>query len=210
MDFVPIPAGTHELGWRFTADLPSNVTESLSGFLSQDDLVGKMSIHRRVALPGFDIAVEAVSLADIVGDPYELDEEVSTIAGLCDLIDARLHDMGWRLPTEDEFEAACGGSLFPWGMKVPDGIPYEAETTFEAHRGPNAFGLVLNADPYQVEVVRHALKMGDGGCSICGGDPWPMAWLSLSPRFRLLDDDVADCFTEILEEAWLRPVRLHP
>ena len=34
-----------------------------------------------------------------------------------------------------------------------------------------------------------------------------LAWLTLSPSFRLLDDDVADCFVETLETCFVRPVR---
>jgi hypothetical protein len=49
-------------------------------------------------------------------------------------------------------------------------------------------------------------EFGVGGAAICGGEPWPLAWLALAP-FRLADADVADCFCETLEEAVIRVVR---
>jgi hypothetical protein len=52
------------------------------------------------------------------------------------------------------------------------------------------------------------MKLGDGGEAICGGYPWPAAWLALAPSFRMLDDDVAPAFHEFLEGTYIRPVRL--
>jgi hypothetical protein len=159
-----------------------------------------------VTLPEFEIATTVVPLCDLLGDPYEL--ELATIEDLCDLLDKVLRPGGLRIATEDELEAAAGGSLFPWGQEVPDGIPYGAQTSFVRHRQPNAFGLTLNNNPYKVEVCRTVLKFGDGGCAICGAEPWPIAWLTLSPSYRLTTDDIAEFFPETLEEAYVRPVKL--
>jgi hypothetical protein len=206
MSFVTIPAATYELGWRFSGSLPSGALDDVSSLISLDDLTARFSTHRKVALAAFEVAARSITLQSVLGDPHEL-EDVATIEGLCALIDARLACDNWRLPTEDELEAAAGGALFAWGMKLPDGIPYGAKTSFVGHKKPNSFGLTLNSDPYQVEICRHALKFGDGGSSICGDDPWPLAWLSLSPSFRLGDDDIAECFLETLETAHIRPVK---
>ena len=54
---------------------------------------------------------------------------------------------------------------------------------------------------------RCALKLGDGGEAVCGSYPWPVAWLSLSPSYRLAGDEVDDLLTEFLEEAIVRPVK---
>lgn len=207
MTFITIPAATYELGWRFTDSLPEQVVQALSDFLPLTGATPWRSAHRKVVLAEFEIAAEAFSLEELIGDPYDLDESICSIETLCDFVDERLAEEGLRLPSEDEFEAACGGSLFAWGMTVPDGVPYGSETSFEEHRKPNANGLTFNSNPYEPELARHALKLGDGGCSICGGYPWPVAWFSLSPCFHLLDDDIGECFIETLEEVFLRPVK---
>jgi hypothetical protein len=129
---------------------------------------------------------------------------------VCAHVEQRLAIDGLRVPTEDELEAAAGGSLFPWGTTIPEGIPYGNETTFVDHHRPQASGLVLNDDPYRMELTRCALKLGDGGAAICGDDRWPMAWLALSPSFRLTDADMVDCFPETLEATFVRPVKLRP
>jgi hypothetical protein len=207
MSFVTIPAATYELGWRFSDRLPERAADGLSGFLRLTGPMPWSSKRRKVALAEFKIAAEAVSIAELIGNPYDLDDNVSTIEGLGNLVDERLAVNGLRLPSEDEFEAACGGSLFAWGMTIPDGVPYGSRTSFEDHRKPNAYGLTLNSNPYRTELVRCALKLGDGGCSICGGYPWPVAWFALSPCFHLLDEDIEDCFCETLEETFIRPIK---
>lgn len=98
---------------------------------------------------------------------------------------ARLASEGFRLPTSDEWEVACGGgatTLFRWGDHAPcdryptDLSPAEAEwrrqwvlsagtlarppegfvSDFDAHRQPNGFGLRIASDPYKNEVVAEA------------------------------------------------------
>jgi hypothetical protein len=208
MDSIAVPAGTYDLGWRYTDRLPQRVADSLReiGMLAAE--MPWFSPMRRVTLPAFEVAREAIPIGDLIGDAYDLDPAVNTLQALCDLVDARLARDGRRLPTEDELEAACGGELFAWGMTVPDGLPMPGETSFDGHTKPNARGLKLNGNPYRVELVRHALKLGDGGRSICGGEAWPLAWFALAPCFRLRDEDMADCFVETLEEAYVRPVRV--
>ena len=97
--------------------------------------------------------------------------------------------------------------MFHWGDDIPDGFPHGSDTSFRRHLATNARGLVLNSDPYRIEIARAAFKLGDGGESICGGYPWPIAWLALSPSFRLVGDAVEELLAEFLEEARLRPVR---
>jgi hypothetical protein len=205
LKLVPIPAATHELGWRFSLPKRPRADPDVASLI--DEYIAKCSPHRHVDLPSFEIARNPIPLADLTGDPYDLPEEVETLVDLCDFVDERLAAEGLRLPSEDELEASVGGSLFAWGMKIPDGIPYEDQTPFKGHRARTASGLQLLGDPYKVELTRHALKLGDGGSAICGGEPWPAPWLALSPSFRLTDEDIADCFIETLEECYVRPVR---
>jgi hypothetical protein len=204
--FATVPAGTYELGWRFDESLPAEARKAITEVTSFAAVRSRFSKRRKAKLSSFAIATTAVAFEDLLGDPDEIDG-IGSIKKVCAHIDERLAADGLRLPTEDELEAAAGGSLFPWGMQVPPGVPYGRETSFAAHKKPNAMGLKLNHDPYKVEVCRHALKLGDGGSAICGDEPWPMAWLALSPAFRLKDSDVADCLPETLAMSLIRPVR---
>lgn len=194
-----IPANTHELGWK---PIPPRDWGAAGEFVLS--MARRTSPTRRVELPNFEIARRPFPLEDLLGSPYDLD--VSSLGELCDLVDSELLPFGWRLPTEDELEAAAGDQLFPWGNEIPDGLPYDRETFFGAHKQPNKYGLSFLANPYRMELSRTALKFGDGGCSICGYDPWPIAWLALSIPFRMVDSDIDGVFSETLEECYVRPV----
>lgn len=94
----------------------------------------------------------------------------------------RLARAGFRFPTSDEWEYACGAgarTLFRWGDHVPcdryptDISPEEAEwrrrwvlsrgrlkrppggfqSDWDLHRRPNAFGISIASDPYKYELV---------------------------------------------------------
>jgi len=71
---------------------------------------------------------------------------------------------------------------------------------------PNERGLFLNADTYSVEITRTALKLGDGGESVCGGYEWPIPWLSFCPAYRVPSCLLNDNLFEYLETARVRPV----
>lgn len=95
---------------------------------------------------------------------------------------ARLAATGFRFPTSDEWEYACGAgapTLFRWGDHVPcdryptDVSPAEAAwrrqwalsggklerpaegftSDWDYHRQPNAFGLLIASNPYKYELV---------------------------------------------------------
>lgn len=209
MEFASIPSGSYELGWRYSHLVTDDMAEGLAWIGWSEGRSPRLSESRTATLSQFDIATHATPISELIGNPYEIDESVASLSDLCNLVDDLLRNDGLRLPTEDELEAACGGgSLFPWGNDIPDGIPYGSQTTFTHHESPLPTGLVLLSNPYNVELVRCAMKLGDGGEAICGGYPWPAAWLALSPSFRMLDDDVEPAFHELLEETYIRPVRL--
>ncbi|MDR2905925.1 MAG: formylglycine-generating enzyme family protein [Helicobacteraceae bacterium] len=110
---------------------------------------------------------------------------------------ARIHENGFSLPTEDEWEYLCGGgsrTLFRWGdsfdyaMKLyrfkaeneDSNAPYTLEL-------PNQFGLSIAYDPYKQEVVEKSeyfLKGGDGGYNICGGAGIAIGYLPTATYFR--------------------------
>ncbi len=206
--FLHVPAGDYALGLDVHS-LPPHVVSELDAFIRIEEVAQRYSPPRRAALASFDIASEAVlaeSFLDLDGD--EAFDRATTLAMVCDAIDARLLPLGLRLPTEDEFEALAGPARFPWGDELPTGIPYGDETTFEAHRVPRADGFVFNHDPYRWELTRSALKAGDGGEAICGGYPSPFAWLPLARAHRLTGEEHGSLAPEFMETCLLRPVRL--
>ena len=208
MEFVSIPGGNYELGWRFDASLPQDVKQALQSFMPMDELLTRFSPARTVTLPSFEIATTALDAEDLLG---ELDDddfgELLDLADVCNKLDELLEPRGLRVPSEDELEAACGGRLFTWGDEWPGGIPYGDKTDFGKHREPTALGLFVDGDTYVCEVARLAMKLGDGGEAVCGGYPWPVPWLALSPSHRLAGDAVDDLLFEFLEGARVRPVK---
>ncbi len=56
---------------------------------------------------------------------------------------------------------------------------------WDYHRQPNAFGLSIASDPYKSELVAEAgtTRGGDGGCAICGGAGFFVAWLILATSY---------------------------
>ena len=208
MSYVRVRGGTLELGWRHSGALTEAARQAIEDFAPPDELFEKrFSPARRSHLDPFEIASHAtLTVEELLGDVYELD--IDTLDDVCDACDAVLAQRSLRLPTEDELEAAFAGTLFPWGDLIPEGIPFGDGTTFRGQREPNPSGLVLLGDPYKTELTRTALKLGDGGEAICGGYPWPMAWLPACPAFRISAREAEETLFEYLETAHLRPVRL--
>ena len=124
-------------------------------------------------------------------------------------VSAGSHRLGWRFTPDLPTKAA---------KAITDFIPHDQFfQRFSVDRTVDlpAFAIAttpiavaeLLADPYKVETVHHAFKLGDGGEAICGAYPWPITWLSLSPSWSLGNHDVQDCFLEFIEGAFVRPVR---
>jgi hypothetical protein len=116
---------------------------------------------------------------------------------------------GWRLPTNDEWEAAAragSDTLFGWGDEWPDGAPWGNETKWNRHREPNALGLRFGDNPYQPEIVDEVewLRHGDGGSALCGGRPAPEAWYTFAHAFQYPRTLWEDVVVETYEEARIR------
>lgn len=106
------------------------------------------------------------------------------------LIARQVAEQGFRLPTPDEWEHACSGGsrhFFRWGARWPNHINiYDACDEPELGRR-NAFGLLMNANPYHKEVVSSPdqLRGGDGGELVCGGAPDFASWLTAMSSYVL-------------------------
>jgi hypothetical protein len=205
--FIDLSPEIVVLGWRFDDVIPEDVVRAIEAYLGPDFRSALFSPQRTQAIKPFSLAVEAVHWAELV-DNVPFVEEASSLNEICSRINAELQSKGLRLPTEDEFEAAIGGSLFAWGDFIPEGIPYRGRNTVTMHQQLTATGLRFNHDTYSNELVDGYFKMGDGGVSLCGGEPWPMPWLCLSPSFRVPLEMCLDCLPEFLETTVLRPVRI--
>ena len=118
-----------------------------------------------------------------------------------------LRSTGFRFPTSDEWEFACGcgkPTLFRWGDHAPcDRYPIEFGTKrvksaggtetpkerfshdWDLHVKPNGFGLSIASNPYFLELVAEigTTRGGDGGCTLCGGYGFFVGWLTLATAY---------------------------
>ncbi|MBK7396220.1 MAG: SUMF1/EgtB/PvdO family nonheme iron enzyme [Myxococcales bacterium] len=146
----------------------------------REQLFAETSPRRRVTLAPFLVAETA---------------ETHGASSTADAIGSLLSAEGFRLPTEDEWEYACGAgrdTFFKWGDHLPceawppgnDPPPGEAEFADAAR--PNAFGLVIAHDPYAWEYCDQpgVLRGGDGGEAWCGGEGSLAIWRTLGTSYR--------------------------
>lgn len=196
----PLLIGTRasEVGWQSVpADDPevsAIVRENLRGRDSGEVLVFQGGTSLRVSR-----SIEGVIRAER--------EHSRTHAAL----NAELSRSGFRFPTSDECEYACGAgasTLFRWGDHAPcdrypiDGRLDEEEHGDDAARGqeaqtgrfaanwnlhvrPNAFGIYIASNPYFCELVAepNITRGGDGGGMICWGAGFFIGWLTLATAY---------------------------
>ncbi len=207
-ELVDVPGGNYELGWRHDKLLPAKAIETLEHFTQPKDFRSfYFSPPRKVTIAPFKIATTTITWEDLVDWEVEsFYEEANTVIEFSVMLNEYLAQYKCRLPTEDEFEIACGGSLFPWGDELPKGIPHQGYTSFTKHTLPSTYGLHLDPDTYTMELTFGQLKYGDGGESVCGDYPWPVPWLSFCPAYRINEALFKEAFWEFLEDAQIRVV----
>lgn len=187
-----------------SADAKTSLTDY---FRDSDFRLELFSPPRDVVIKPFSISAEPVPWTDLCDDHEKVEDEDS-LSAVCSELNAQLAPQGLRLPTEDELEVALGGGLFAWGDTIPDGTPHLHHAEFTGLTQPNKHGISFNLDTYSTVLVDGHLKMGDGGVTVCGGEPWPMAWLTLSPAYRVSVDMYESCLCEYLEGMLIHPVRV--
>ena len=117
---------------------------------------------------------------EFTDDEAELDDDERTAAA-----SARLARDGFRVPTADEWEHFCAAgsrTLWRWGNTT--------HLWGKLARRPNAFGLIIADNPYNVELVENmtGFRGGDGGTAMCGGYGEFATVLPLASAYRMPPD----------------------
>jgi hypothetical protein len=148
------------------------------GFPPADEYLTSALSPRRVAA-SCPLLVRTVTEVRKAGD----DDDELSFDDRCGQIVAELAADGFRMPTGDEWEYFCAAGtrrLRWWGTENR----YQSEA-------PNAFGLVIAADPYEPELVDdgRGFRGGDGGTAMCGGYGSFLSWLTLTAPFRMSSEE---------------------
>jgi hypothetical protein len=109
---------------------------------------------------------------------------------------ALLAEEGFRLPSSDEWEYACGAearTLFRWGNDTPQSPPQsEAPMSmghipgeWDLHLKPNAFGLFIGNSSFKWEFCTESeyMRGGDGGSAECAGVGVFAEWLVFATSY---------------------------
>lgn len=128
----------------------------------------------------------------IVFEPFLMEVRPTRLPEYADWhrVTERVAKQGFRPPTPDEWEYACGAgsrTLFRWGDTCPlDTLPID-RADWDGHQQPNAFGLRMPSDPYRWELTSEpgVMRGGDGGGTICGGMGELAGWLPLATPFTV-------------------------
>lgn len=115
---------------------------------------------------------------------------------------SKFKKLGFSFPTIDQWEYICGAgtdTIFRWGNDCPcsayptDKVIVDSNgRQWDLHLIPNAFGINIAQNPYDLELVaeENCFKGGDGGGMICGGAGSFLGWLTLAIAYQevMLED----------------------
>jgi len=179
-----IETSAREVGWETAAEIAPDVNEIIDEHFRNSTERREVVIHRG---RGTALRVRRTNSDEFTAE-YSRATTHSELAG-------GLAKTGFRFPTSDEWEFACGAgadTLFRWGDHAPcdryptDVSPEEADSRrqwvlsagklsrpaagfrpdWKHHRDANAFGVFIASNPYQLELVAEA-DMTRGGDGGC-------------------------------------------
>ena len=187
--FALIPGGDVTLGYdRASPFVPT--TAQVESWQETQDEYGTPDLT--VFLDEYMTPFRTIHLGPVLMETALLDDESP------DEILAANRALGFRLPTSNEWEWACGAgarTLWRWGNDCPaDAYPSDCRgrgAKWELQRQTNAFGLRIGDDDYNQELCEdNVVRGGDGGCFTCGGAGFLAAWLTLASAYATPEQEV--------------------
>jgi hypothetical protein len=182
-NFFPTPQQLES--WNETAE-EYMITGSLNEYI-----IGTTTPIRKVRINPFLLEVAATEVGIESVSINEKGEVISTSLGTRSHheIAKKIAKDNFRFPTSDEWEYACQAgtrTLFRWGNDCPANC-YPGDDRCEDffNQQPNAFGLHIAQNPYELEFVSDPkiMRGGDGGGIMCGGAGFFVAWLTLASSY---------------------------
>lgn len=195
-EFVLIPGHTVNLGYSWERPFALTVEEAELWEIAQEEFETDISFDEyleEILTPPRTVSISAFLLETQLKRLTKKEIKYATKKDAAtstehSRVKAQLASEGFRLPTSDEWEYACGAgatTLYRWGDQRPlDRGPSEDKDGL--HAQPNAFGLTIANDPWNWEPVDEPgiMRGGDGGGMSCGGGiPYMLHWLMLATAY---------------------------
>jgi hypothetical protein len=143
---------------------------------------------RQVTFKPFLLETTATNLTPWVLDPVRGGYHMTWVS--YPQTQERIAQEGFRFPSLDEWEYACAAgarTLWRWGDECPIVRLRTKEThlQWDLHLRPNAFGLLIAANPYNIELTNEmgVWRGGDGGTALHAGAGRLFGWLTLASSY---------------------------